>query len=36
MIKVRAQKIDGIAFKTFGIVIADFQIKDKIGKPRFF
>ena len=33
---VRAQKIDGSALETFGIVIADFQVEDKGGRPRFF
>ena len=33
---VRAQKIDGSALKTFGIVIADFQVEDKSNRPRFF
>ena len=33
---VGVQKIDGSALKTFGMVIADFQIKDKGGRPRFF
>ena len=33
---VGAQKIDGSALKIFGIVIADFQVEDKIGRPRFF
>ena len=33
---VRAQKIDGSTLKTFGIVIADFQVEDKGGRPRFF
>ena len=33
---VGAQKIDGSIFKTFGIVIADFQVEDKGGRPRFF
>ena len=31
---VRAQKIDGSALKTFGMVIADFQIEDKGGRPK--
>ena len=34
--KVGAQKIDGSPLKTFGIVIANFQVEDKGGKPRFF
>ena len=33
---VRTQKIDDSALKTFKMVIADFQIEDKGGKPRFF
>ena len=33
---VRAQKIDDSTLKTFGIVIADFQVEDKGGRPRFF
>ena len=33
---VRAQKIDGSALKTFGMMIAEFQVEDKGGRPRFF
>ena len=33
---VGAQKIDGSALEIFEIVIADFQIKDKGSRPRFF
>ena len=33
---VRAQKIDGSALETFGMVIADFQVEDKGGRLRFF
>ena len=33
---VGAQKIDGSALENFGMVIADFQVEDKGGKPRFF
>ena len=33
---VGAQKIDGSALKTFKMVIADFQVEDKGGRPRFF
>ena len=33
---VGAQKIDGSALKTFGMVIADFQVEDKANRPRFF
>ena len=33
---VRTQKIDGSALKTFGMVIADCQVEDKGGRPRFF
>ena len=32
---VGAQKIDGSAQETFGMVIADFQVEDKGGRPRF-
>ena len=30
------QKIDGSALETFGMVIADFQVENKSGRPRFF
>ena len=33
---VGAQKIDSSALEIFGIVIADFQVEDKGGRPRFF
>ena len=33
---VGAQKIDGSALETFGMVIADFQVEDKASRPRFF
>ena len=33
---VGAQKIDGSALETFEMVIADFQVEDKGGRPRFF
>ena len=33
---VGAQKIDGSALEIFGMVIADFQMEDKDGRPRFF
>ena len=33
---VGAQKIDGSALETFGMMIADFQVEDKGGRPRFF
>ena len=33
---IRAQKIDGSTFGTFGIVLADFQVENKLGKARFF
>ena len=33
---VEAQKIDGSALGTFGMVIADFQVEDKANKSRFF
>ena len=33
---VRAQNIDGSSLATYGIVIAIFQVKDKLGRARFF
>ena len=33
---VGAQKIDGSSLQTFGIVIAGFQVEDKLGRTRFF
>ena len=33
---VGAQKIDGSALEIFGMVIADFQVEDKGGRPKFF
>ena len=30
------QKIDGSTLKTFGMVLADFQVEDKLGRARFF
>lgn len=33
---VEAQKIDGSALKTFGIIIAGFQIKNKVDKLKYF
>ena len=33
---VKAQKIDGSALETFGMVIAEFQVDNKGGRPRFF
>ena len=33
---IGAQKIDGSALETFGIVIADFQVENKINRPKFF
>ena len=33
---VGAQKIDGSTLEIFGMVIADFQVEDKGGRPRFF
>ena len=33
---IGAQKIDGFTLKTFGMVLANFQIEDKLGKTRFF
>ena len=33
---VGAQKIDGSALETFGMIIVDFQVEDKANRPRFF
>ena len=33
---IRVQKIHGSALKTFGMVIADFHVEDKVDRPRFF
>ena len=33
---IRAQKIDDSVLETFRMVIADFQVEDKGGRPRFF
>ena len=33
---IGAQKIDGSVLEIFGMVIADFQVEDKGGKPKFF
>ena len=33
---IGAQKIDGFTLKTFGMVLADFQVEDKLGRVRFF
>lgn len=33
---IRAQKIDGSSLKTFGIVLASFQIEDKIDRAWLF
>ena len=35
-INVKVQKIDGFTLKMFEIVLASFQIEDKLGKARFF
>ena len=35
-INVRANKIDSSTLKSFEIVIANFQIKDKVSRSRFF
>ena len=35
-INVEAQKIDGSTFETFGMVLASFQVEDKLRKARFF
>ena len=33
---VGAQKIDGFTLETFGIVLASFQVEDKLGRTRYF
>ena len=33
---VGAQKINNSTLETFEMVIANFQMEDKVGKPRFF
>ena len=33
---VRTQKIDNLLLETFGMVIANFQVLDKLGKACFF
>ena len=33
---VGAQKIDGLLLRTFGMVIAGFQVEKKLGRARFF
>ena len=33
---IGAQKIDGSIFDTFGMVLADFQVEDKLGRLWFF
>ena len=33
---LRAQKIDGSLLATYGMVIAAFQVKNKLGRARFF
>ena len=33
---VGAQKIDGSTFQTFEIILASFQVEDKLGQTRFF
>ena len=35
-IDVGAQKIDGLTLETFGMVLVSFQVKDKLGRARFF
>lgn len=35
-INIKAQKINGSIFETFGIILASFQIKDKLRRARFF
>ena len=35
-INARAQKIDCFTLEIFEIVIANFQIEDKVSRPKFF
>ena len=35
-INVRAQKIDGLLLENYEMVIAGFQVKDKLNRVRFF
>lgn len=35
-IDVKAQKIDDSTLKTFGIILADFQVDNKLGRSQFF
>lgn len=35
-INVEVQKIDGLSLEIFGIVIADFQVVNKLGRVWFF
>ena len=35
-INVGTQKIDGSTLETFGMVLANFQVEDKLGRARFF
>lgn len=36
LIDIGAQKIDGSIFETFSIVLASFQVEDKLGMVRVF
>ena len=33
---IRTQKIDDFIFETFEIVLASFQVENKLGRPWFF
>ena len=33
---VEVQKIDGSALETFGMLIANMKIEDKVGRSKFF
>ena len=35
-INIGAQKIDSSTLETFGMVLASFQVEDKLGRARFF
>ena len=33
---IRAQKLDGSLFETFGMILASFLVEDKLERTRFF
>ena len=36
LIDVRAQKIDSFILETFKMVLASFQVEDKLGRTQYF